>query len=135
MFYLSIIGANTGIGKVIATDLARRGARVIICCRDMKRANAGLADIKKDSGSDLVEILQLDLASLKSIRQSAEILLEKGNKIDYLINNAGVMMCPQWKTEDGFDMQMGTNHFGHFLFTELVMPLVKKSASEGFHPR
>merc|ERR1712223_1813447 len=104
-----ITGANTGIGKVTATDLAKRGARVIICCRDMKRANAGMADIKADSGSDLVEVLQLDLASLKSVRSCAETLLEKEEKIDYLINNAGVMMCPQWKTEDGFDMQMGTN--------------------------
>jgi len=130
-----ITGANTGIGKITATDLARRGARVIICCRDMKRANAGMADIKADSGSDLVEVLQLDLASLKSVRSCAETLLEKEEKIDYLINNAGVMMCPQWKTEDGFDMQMGTNHFGHFLFTELLLPLIKKSASDGFHPR
>ena len=82
-------GANTGIGKITATDLARRGARVIICCRDMKRANAGMADIKADSGSDLVEVLQLDLASLKSVRSCAETLLEKEEKIDYLINNAG----------------------------------------------
>jgi len=130
-----ITGANTGIGKITATDLARRGARVIICCRDMKRASAGLADIKAESGSDNVEIVQLDLASLKSVRKAALELSRKEEKIDYLINNAGVMMCPQWKTEDGFDMQMGTNHFGHFLFTELLTPLVKKAATEDFTPR
>ena len=124
-------GANTGIGKITATDLAKRGARVIICCRDMKRANAGLADIKAESGSDNVEIVQLDLASLKSVRKAALELSRKEEKIDYLINNAGVMMCPQWKTEDGFDMQMGTNHFGPFLFTELILPLLKKAAVQG----
>ena len=69
------------------------------------------------------------------MRKCAETLLEKEDKIDYLINNAGVMLCPDWKTEDGFDMQMGTNHFGHFLFTELVLPLVRKSAASGEHPR
>lgn len=130
-----ITGANTGIGKVAATDLARRGAKVIICCRSLERAEAAVKDIKDDSGSNLVEIQQLDLASLKSVRQCAEALLEKEEKIDYLINNAGVMLCPDWKTEDGFDMQMGTNHLGHFLLTELVMPLIKKSAASGHHPR
>ena len=63
------------------------------------------------------------------------LISAKENKIDYLINNAGVMLCPNWKTEDDFDMQMGTNHFGHFLFTEIVLPLLKKSATGGFHPR
>jgi len=130
-----ITGANTGIGKETAIDLAKRGARVIICCRDMTKAEAAAKDIRKDSGNDLVEVAQLDLASLKSIRKCAENLLEKEDKIDYLINNAGVMMCPDWKTEDGFDMQMGTNHFGHFAFTELVMPLIRKSAASGHHPR
>ena len=77
----------------------------------------------------------MDLASFKSIRKCAQNLLENEDKIDYLINNAGVMRCPQWKTEDGLEMQMGTNHFGHFLFTELVLPLVKKSAASGEHPR
>ena len=81
------------------------------------------------------KVQQLDLASFKSIRQCAQNLLESEDKIDYLINNAGVMQTPQWQTEDGMERQMGTNHFGHFLFTELVMPLVKKSASSGHHPR
>jgi len=130
-----ITGANTGIGKETAIDLAKRGARVIICCRDMTRAEAAAKDIRTDSGSDLVEVAQLDLASLKSVRKCAENLLENEDKIDYLINNAGVMMCPEGKTEDGFDMQMGTNHFGHFAFTELVMPLIRKSSASGHHPR
>ena len=130
-----ILGANTGIGKVTATDLAKRGARVIICCRDMTKAEAAAKDIREESGSSLVQVQQLDLASFKSIRKCAQELLENEDKIDYLINNAGVMMCPQWKTEDGLEMQMGTNHFGHFLFTELVLPLVRKSAASGTHPR
>ena len=101
----------------------------------MTKAENAAKEIREVSGSDLVEVSQLDLASQKSIRKCAENLIEKEDKIDYLINNAGVMLCPQWKTEDGFDMQMGTNHFGHFLFTELVMPLIRKSASSGHHPR
>ena len=89
MIIFLIAGANTGIGKETAIDLAKRGARVIICCRDMTRAEAAAKDIRKDSGNDLVEVAQLDLASLKSIRKCAENLLEKEDKIDYLINNAG----------------------------------------------
>jgi len=130
-----ITGANTGIGKETVIDLAKRGARVIMCCRDLTKAEEAAKDIRKSSGSDLVEIMHLDLASLKSVRKCAETLIEKEDKVDYLINNAGVMMCPDWKTEDGFDMQMGTNHFGHFLFTEKVMPLLRKSAASGYHPR
>ena len=72
-----------------ATDLAKRGAKVIICCRSLERAEAALVDIKKDSGSELVENVQLDLASLKSVRKCAETILEKEEKVDYLINNAG----------------------------------------------
>ena len=132
---MHISGANTGIGKITAIDLARRGAKVIICCRSMERAEAAVKDIQAESGSNLVEISQLDLASLKSVRQCADDLNNRLDKIDYLINNAGIMMCPQWSTEDGFDMQMGTNHFGHFLLTELLMPLIRKSAASGHRPR
>lgn len=101
----------------------------------MNKAEAAAKDIREESGSSLVQVQQLDLASFKSIRKCAQDLLENEDKIDYLINNAGVMQCPQWKTEDGLEMQMGTNHFGHFLFTELVMPLLRKSAASGSHPR
>ena len=130
-----ITGANTGIGKETVIDLAKRGARVIMCCRDLTKAEEASKEIRKISGSDLVEVAHLDLASLKSVRKCAETLVEKEDKIDILINNAGVMVCPNWKTEDGFDMQMGTNHFGHFLFTELLMPLLRKCAASGEHPR
>ena len=92
----NFLGANTGIGKETAIDLAKRGARVIICCRDMTRADNAAKDIRSVSGSDLVETLQLDLASFKSIRKCAETLLEKEDKIDYLINNAGIII-------EGFD--------------------------------
>ena len=70
-----------------------------------------------------------------SVRECAKKLLDNEEKIDILINNAGVMNCPNWKTEDGFDMQFGTNHLGHFLLTELLMPLLKESVASGFHPR
>ena len=78
---------------------------------------------------------KLDLSSLASVRECAAAVLEKEPCIDLLVNNAGVMMCPQWKTEDGFDMQFGTNHVGHFLLTELLLPALRKSAAGGFHPR
>ena len=130
-----ITGANTGIGKVTATDLAKRGAKVIICCRSPERAQEAIKDIKNESGSQLVENVTCDLASLASVRKCAQTILGQEEKIDYLVNNAGVMWCPQWKTEDGFDMQIGTNHLGHFLLTQLLMPLIRKSAASGHHPR
>ncbi len=82
-----------------------------------------------------METLRLDLASLHSIRDCADKILEKEGGVHVLVNNAGVMMCPDWKTEDGFDMQFGTNHLGHFLLTELLRPLLKKAAAEDFRPR
>lgn len=128
------LGGNTGIGKETARDLSRRGARVIILCRDTNKGDAAAEEITKETHF-VVQCVQLDLASLKSVRECAEKILETEEKIDYLINNAGVMMCPYWKTEDGFEMQFGTNHLGHFLLTEMLMPLVKKSAAGGFRPR
>ena len=85
-----ITGANTGIGKETAIDLAKRGAKVIICCRDAGRAEKAVKDIKEQSGNHQVENYQLDLASLDSVRKCANRLLSNVDKIDYLINNAGV---------------------------------------------
>ncbi|CAG2240970.1 RDH12 [Mytilus edulis] len=123
-----ITGGNTGIGKETAIDLAKRGAKVIIACRDMTRANAAADDIKRISGSKEIYVRHLDLASLKSVRTFAENIKRTEKRIDILLNNAGVMACPYGKTVDGFEMQFGVNHLGHFLLTNLLLDLIKKSA-------
>ncbi|XP_013859005.1 retinol dehydrogenase 11 isoform X2 [Austrofundulus limnaeus] len=122
-----ITGANTGIGKETAVDLARRGARIILACRDMDRADSAAEEVRKRSGNDNVVVKKLDLSSLKSVRQLAEDVLANEQRLDVLINNAGIMACPQWKTEDGFEMQFGVNHLGHFLLTNCLLDLLKKS--------
>ncbi|XP_062404616.1 retinol dehydrogenase 12-like isoform X1 [Sardina pilchardus] len=123
-----ITGANTGIGKETAVDMARRGARVILACRDMGRANRAADEVRKQSGNGNVVVKQLDLASLKSVRALAADVKANEERLDILINNAGIMMCPKWKTEDGFEMQFGVNHLGHFLLTNSLLDLLKKSA-------
>ncbi|XP_053399651.1 retinol dehydrogenase 13-like [Mercenaria mercenaria] len=122
-----ITGANTGIGKETAKDLARRGARVLLACRDITKAERAAEDIRKTTGNKNVVVYILDLASLKSVRQCANEVIRKETRVDVLINNAGVMWTPEWKTDDGFEMQFGTNHLGHFLFTNLLLDLLKKS--------
>ena len=123
-----VTGANTGIGKETALDLAKRGARVIMACRDLKKGETALNDIVEKTGSKNVVLKQLDLASLKSVRTFAKDINQNEPHLHVLINNAGVMMIPELtKTEDGFEMQMGVNHLGHFLLTNLVVDLLKKS--------
>ena len=96
-----------------------------MACRDMERARAAAEDVKKQvSNADLV-IYKCDLSSLASVRKCAEEINAKEERIDVLLNNAGVMTCPHFKTEDGFEMQIGTNHFGHFLFTNLLLDKIK----------
>ncbi|MEE6492064.1 hypothetical protein FKM82_016464 [Ascaphus truei] len=123
-----ITGANTGIGKETARDLARRGARVIIACRDVLKGEGAACEIRASTGNEQVIVRKLDLANTKSIREFAENIQKDEKKIHILINNAGVMICPYSKTEDGFEMQIGTNHFGHFLLTYLLLDLLKQSA-------
>ena len=123
-----ITGGNTGIGKETALDLAGRGARVILACRDLAKAENAASQIRETSGNGNVLVKKLDLASLKSIRSFADEILGEESRLDILINNAGIMQCPHWKTEDGFEMQFGVNHLGHFLLTNLLIDLLKKSA-------
>uniref|UniRef100_A0A3Q3I9T4 Dehydrogenase/reductase (SDR family) member 13a, duplicate 3 n=1 Tax=Monopterus albus TaxID=43700 RepID=A0A3Q3I9T4_MONAL len=113
-----VTGSNTGIGKATALDLAKRGARVILACRNKEKAEAAAFDIRRESGNNQVVFMHLDLASLKSVRSFAETFLKTEPRLDILINNAGVMGpgC----TEDGFDMAFGVNHLGHFLLTTLL---------------
>ena len=123
-----ITGANTGIGKETAIDLAKRGGKIYIACRDKTRGENALADIRKESGSDRVYLLQLDLASLKSVREFSEKFHKLESKLDILINNAGLLLVKKSYTEDGFEMHMGVNHLGHFLLTNLLLDLLKAAA-------
>ncbi|XP_067216943.1 retinol dehydrogenase 11 isoform X3 [Linepithema humile] len=131
-----ITGANSGIGKETARDLYRRGARVILACRNMERANAAVDDIKRnpflkadkqeDNTGDLA-IYQLDLTSFASVKECAKNLLAKEPVIHILINNAGIAMFPFEKTVNGNEMHLQTNHLGHFLLTLLLLPRLQLS--------
>ncbi|KAL1493224.1 hypothetical protein ABEB36_011317 [Hypothenemus hampei] len=127
-----ITGCNTGIGKETAKDFFERGARVIMACRNIEKTTEAANEIKsscisKENVGELV-VEELDLTSLQSVRKCAETILNKESKINLLVNNAGVMMCPQQLTTDGFEMHFGTNHLGHFLFTLLLLPKIIQSA-------
>ncbi|XP_061104144.1 dehydrogenase/reductase SDR family member 13-like isoform X2 [Conger conger] len=122
-----VTGANTGIGKTTALDLAKRGARVILACRNQQRAEAAVRDIKRESGNDEVVYMNLDLGSLQSVRSFTETFLKTEPRLDLLINNAGIFL--QGKTEDGFGMIFGVNHLGHFLLTLLLLERLKESGS------
>ena len=123
-----ITGANTGIGKETAVDLAKRGALVVIACRDVIRGENALKEIKERSGSSIIYLRMLDLASLVSIQEFSKSFLAEFNKLHILINNAGVMLCPYMKTNDGFEMQIGVNHLGHFALTNLLLDKIVESS-------
>ena len=123
-----ITGGYSGLGQETARAMAARGAHVILSGRDATKLDAAADAIEELTGAR-VDTLVCDLASLDSIRAAAKEANERFDKIDLLINNAGVMACPLGHTADGFEMQFGTNHLGHFLLTNLLMPLVAKGAS------
>ncbi|KAM9733510.1 dehydrogenase/reductase SDR family member 13-like [Menidia menidia] len=120
-----VTGSNTGIGKTTAVDLAKRGARVILACRSKQRGEAALEEIKRESGSNQVVFMPLDLGSLTSVRRFATAFLKSESRLDILINNAGVYL--QGQTEDGIGMMFGVNHLGHFLLTNLLLERLKES--------
>uniref|UniRef100_A0A8C6L595 Si:dkey-23o4.6 n=1 Tax=Nothobranchius furzeri TaxID=105023 RepID=A0A8C6L595_NOTFU len=123
-----VTGANTGIGKETCRDLAARGARVVMACRDLVRAEQAAEKIRRSTGNGNVVIRHLDLASIYSVTQFAKDFQDSEDRLDVLINNAGVMMCPRKITEDGFETQMAVNHLGHFLLTNLLLPMLRSSA-------
>ncbi|KAI2655050.1 Retinol dehydrogenase 13 [Labeo rohita] len=123
-----ITGANTGIGRETAKDMALRGARVVMACRDLTRAENAAEYIRRCTGNGNVVIRHLNLASLYSVREFAKEFIATEERLDILINNAGVMMCPKWITEDGFETQLGVNHLGHFLLTNLLLGILKRSS-------
>ena len=122
-----ITGANTGIGKETALQLSLRGPKIYIGCRDVKKAEEAIDDIKKANPKANITALTLNLSSLKSVRDFVNELEEKESVIDILINNAGARGSTWSQTEDGFETTIQVNYLGHFLLTLLLMPLLKKS--------
>lgn len=122
-----ITGANTGLGYETAAALAARGARVVLAVRNLDKGKAA-ADLiaARNRGAD-VSVQELDLTSLDSVRDAAETLRTGLDRIDLLVNNAGVMMTPKGTTSDGFELQFGTNHLGHFAFTGLLLDRLLES--------
>ncbi|KAL7976093.1 hypothetical protein Chor_009771 [Crotalus horridus] len=121
-----ITGGNVGIGKATAVDLARRGARVILACRDKARGESAVCDIRRESGNSEVILMILDLANLNSVRAFAQTFLKSEPRLDILINNAGVFKDGQ--TTDGFDLGFQVNHLAHFLLTHLLLDRLKRCA-------
>lgn len=107
-------------------DFARRGAKVYMACRDLRRGSEALNDVRKKSKNENVHLVELDLASINSIVKFSSEFNEK--HLHILVNNAGIMMCPEMKTKDGFELQIGTNHLGHFLLTLLLLEKIKLSS-------
>jgi NAD(P)-dependent dehydrogenase (short-subunit alcohol dehydrogenase family) len=125
-----VTGVSAGLGIETARSLAAHGADVVGAARDLKKAEAATAQVRKDAAAagGTFELVVLDLASLKSVRASAEELLAKGQFFDLIIANAGVMATPFGHTADGFETQFGTNHLGHFVLVNRIAPLLRNGS-------
>src|SRR4029077_4664950 len=122
-----ITGVSAGIGVETARSLAAHGAQVVGAARDLNKAKAATEQVRKDTGANggTFELVELDLADLKSVRACADRLLAKGEPLDVVIANAGVMATPFGHTVDGFETQFGTNHLGHFVLVNRIAPLIR----------
>ncbi len=112
-----VTGANSGLGRVVARELGAAGAHVVIACRSPERGGAALEDLSVSEPAASFELLELDLGSLASVARAASGFVAMHPRLDVLVNNAGVMIPPYRQTEDGFELQIGTNHLGHFALT------------------
>ncbi len=123
-----ITGANSGIGYHAALELARAGAGLILACRDFAKADSARQRILAEVPGAQVETAELDLGRLKSVHAAAQTFLSTGRSLDLLINNAGIMALPERRlTPEGLELQLGTNHFGHFALTGLLLPTLLRS--------
>jgi NAD(P)-dependent dehydrogenase (short-subunit alcohol dehydrogenase family) len=122
-----VTGGNSGIGFEAALALAGKNAHVILAVRNIDKGEEAARNIRQKYSSSQVSVMHLDLSDLKSVRAFAQNFLKQYDRLDVLINNAGVMALPPRKTADGFEMQFGTNHLGHFAITGLLLPALKKT--------
>ena len=122
-----VTGANTGLGYESVKAFARNGANVVMACRSIEKGEAARKQIVRLFPSSIIQVMQLDLADLKSIHRFAATFRESHAHLDVLLNNAAVMMVPYSLTKDGFESQMGINHLGHFALTGVLMDVLRKS--------
>ena len=122
-----VTGANTGLGFETARMLAGKGAKVVLACRDVRKGERAVERIRRESPAADVSLAGLDLADLDSVAAFERAFREKHERLDLLINNAGVMVPPFSRTQQGFELQFGTNHLGHFALTGRLMPLLLKT--------
>jgi len=120
-----VTGSNTGIGYETALDLYKKGAKVFVACRNQEKALKAIEKMKADGGTGELVYEQLDLASLHSVKAFADNVIKAESRLDLLINNAGIMIPPQTKTEDGFEIQFGVNFVGHFALTGHLFNLLE----------
>ncbi|KEO88514.1 short-chain dehydrogenase [Erythrobacter longus] len=125
-----VTGGSSGLGQETARAMAAKGAHVVICARNPAQMEEAVAAIKAEVPDAKLDTLTCDLASLESIKAAGAEANKRFEKIDILINNAGVMACPKMDTADGFEMQFGTNHLGHFALTRHLMPLIEAGAGK-----
>lgn len=123
-----VTGGNSGIGLVTVGQLAKQGARVVLACRRTGDGERARSEILAGGARGAIDVAPLDLASLDSVRAFTRSFLASHEALQGLVNNAGVMNTPKGKTKDGFETQLGTNHLGHFLLTELLLPALAKGA-------
>jgi len=119
-----VTGANSGIGLEASRELARKGAEVIMACRTQDKAEAAIQQIQEELPQAKLEFIHLDLADLASVKKFAADFKSRNDRLDVLLNNAGIMMVPYRKTADGFESQLGTNHLGHFALTGSLIDLI-----------
>jgi NAD(P)-dependent dehydrogenase (short-subunit alcohol dehydrogenase family) len=122
-----VTGANGGLGLETAKVLAAKGAHVVMAARDQAKAQRAVEVITAETPAASLEVVELDLASQRSVRTAAEEVLAAHDHVDVLVNNAGVMAVPERRTADGFEMQLGVNHLGHWTLTALVMPALLRA--------
>uniref|UniRef100_A0A7S2YEB9 Protochlorophyllide reductase n=1 Tax=Entomoneis paludosa TaxID=265537 RepID=A0A7S2YEB9_9STRA len=123
-----VTGANSGCGLETTRQLVKQKATVIMACRNETKGQQAAQDVGG------VFVAPMDLASLESVRNFVKVFLEKYDRLNVLVNNAGIMMCPYGKTQDGFELQMGCNHLGHFLLQQLLTPLLLQTAETTGQP-
>ncbi len=137
-----VTGANSGLGYEVTKGLAEKGAQVVLACRNLQKATPAVDRLRRDVPAASLAVMEIDLADLVSIQRFAEAFKQRYDRLDILCNNAGLMAIPRRETKDGFEMQLGTNHLGHFALTGHLIDLVMRTpgarvvnVSSGLHQR